>query len=138
MTDNMKIEESVITVTDGAIEKIKSLMAEKQLTEHGLRVFVAGGGCSGMQYGMAFEGNIREDDSVMETDGVKIVIDPVSMPYLTGASIDFVGDLMGGGFRIDNPNAVASCGCGSSFRTKNDEGAAAGHGHGGGCGCGGH
>jgi len=94
-----------------------------------------GGGCSGMQYGMALEAEARDYDHVIEQDGVKIFIDPTSMMYLEGATIDYVDSIMGGGFKIENPNAVTSCGCGSSFKAKNGggyEGAAGG----GGCGCG--
>jgi iron-sulfur cluster assembly accessory protein len=131
-------EEAVITVTPEAVAKIKGLIAEKELTDHGLRVFVAGGGCSGMQYGMAFENSPRESDLISEIDGVRIIVDPISLDYLRGSNIDFVDNLMGGGFRIDNPNAVASCGCGNSFRTKDEAGGTA-HSHaGGGCSCGGH
>lgn len=126
-------QESIITVTPLAVDKISSLLAEKELTDHGLRVFVSGGGCSGLQYGMAFEGNPRESDSIVEVGGIKVIIDPVSLPYLQGSCIDFVDNLMGGGFAIDNPNAVSSCGCGHSFRTTDSEG---GHQHsGGGCSC---
>jgi len=121
-------EEAVVTVTPVAVEKIKGLIAEKELTDYGLRVFVAGGGCSGMQYGMAFENNPRENDLITEIDGVQIIVDPVSLDYIKGANIDFVDNLMGGGFRIDNPNAVSSCGCGNSFRTNEEAG--------GGCSCG--
>ena len=131
-------EEAMITVTPEAVAKIKGLIAEKELTDYGLRVFVAGGGCSGMQYGMAFENNPRESDLISEIDGVRIIVDPISLDYLLGSSIDFVDNLMGGGFRIDNPNAVAACGCGNSFRTKDEAGGAT-HSHaGGGCSCGGH
>lgn len=128
------IETAVVSVSPLAIEKIKGLLAEKGLAEHGLRVFVAGGGCSGMQYGMAFEGSPRETDTIVNADGVRIVIDPVSLDYLRGANIDFVDSLMGGGFSIENPNAVSSCGCGSSFRSKDEAGTEHAH-AGGGCGC---
>jgi iron-sulfur cluster assembly protein len=133
MTEQTNTEESVISVTPGAIAKIKGLIAEKNLEGYGLRVFVAGGGCSGLQYGMAFENNFLESDRLVDIDGVKIVIDRVSLDYLHGASIDFVDNLMGGGFRIDNPNAAATCGCGNSFRTSGQ----AGHdtARSGGCGC---
>lgn len=114
----------VIEVTPLAAGKIKELLEQRGLGEdHALRVFVAGGGCSGMQYGMAFENNIQEFDTVVSTDGVKVVIDATSMMYLEGAIIDFVDSLMGGGFRIENPNAVSSCGCGHSFRTEDSAGA---------------
>jgi iron-sulfur cluster assembly accessory protein len=121
-----------LTITSVAAGKVRALMAERQLEGHALRVFVQGGGCSGLSYGMAFEQTIYEQDRVVESDGVRLVIDPTSLSYMAGSEIDFVDSLMGGGFAINNPNAVSSCGCGHSFRT--DEGAAAGHG-GGGCGC---
>lgn len=133
MAEQTTTETDVITVTPVAIEKIRALLVEKNLTDHGLRVFVSGGGCSGMQYGMAFEPNPQETDIITEIDGVRIIIDPVSLDYLRGACIDFVDNLMGGGFSIDNPNAVSTCGCGQSFRT-GEQGAAGGH-HSGGCGC---
>ena len=85
---------------------------------HGLRVFVSGGGCSGLQYGMTFDDNPRPVDSVFEQHGMRIIIDPQSRQYMEGASIDYVDSLMGGGFHIENPNAVSSCGCGHSFRSK--------------------
>jgi iron-sulfur cluster assembly accessory protein len=136
---NIQEEVAVLSVTPTAVGKIKGLLAERNLTDAGLRVFVAGGGCSGMQYGMAFETNPQTTDRVVEIDGVKLIVDPVSMPYIAGARIDFVDSLMGGGFRIENPNAVSSCGCGSSFRTSGDAGADS---HGGAsassCGCGNH
>jgi iron-sulfur cluster assembly protein len=122
-----KTEELVsdgIALLPAASTKIKTLLAERNLAGHGLRVFVAGGGCSGLQYGMAIEPEAGELDSVFEQDGVKIYVDPNSMMYLSGATIDYVDNLMGGGFRIDNPRAVATCGCGHSFRTSG----AAGHG----------
>jgi iron-sulfur cluster assembly protein len=133
---NVEVIEAV-SVTPLAADKIKTIMAEKSLTEHGLRVFVAGGGCSGYQYGMAFENNFLETDTVIEMSGVKVVIDHISLGYIQGATIDYVDNLMGGGFRIENPNAVAACGCGSSFRTK-EGGEAEAHDHAhaeGGCSC---
>jgi iron-sulfur cluster assembly protein len=109
-----------------AAAKIKELLQARNIPGYALRVFVSGGGCSGMQYGMAFEGNPQEFDSVVEVEGVRLVIDPTSLMYLGGAIIDFVDSLMGGGFRIENPNAVSTCSCGSSFKTKKGE-------HGAGC-----
>ena len=94
---------------------------------------VAGGGCSGMQYGMALEAEARNYDHIIEQDGVKVFIDPTSMMYLNHATIDYVDSIMGGGFKIENPNAVTSCGCGSSFKTKESGGYAEAAG---GCGCG--
>lgn len=138
--------EQIITVTPAALSIIQNLLVERNIPGHALRVFVSGGGCSGMQYGMAFEEFPREFDCVIEQDDVKLIIDPTSLMYLQGANIDFVDSLMGGGFRIDNPNAVSSCGCGHSFRTGDDEGGEDGCGCGGGgggdgscgCGCGSH
>src|SRR5262245_50904742 len=106
-----------ITLFPAAADKIRSILQERNLVTHGLRVFVAGGGCSGMQYGMAIEPEPGEFDSVFETQGVKLFVDPTSLMYLMGATIDYVENLMGGGFKIDNPNAVSTCGCGHSFRT---------------------
>lgn len=125
-------ESAIVTVTPTAVQRIKSLKVEKGLDEGlGLRVFVSGGGCSGMQYGMAFDPNPQESDHVVRLDGVTLIVDPVSLPYLMGANIDFVDSMMGGGFRIDNPNAVSTCGCGHSFRTSGEAGAS----EGGSCGC---
>ena len=128
-----------IKLTDAAAEMVRGLLQQKNVPDHGLRVFVSGGGCSGMQYGMALEAEARPYDHVVEDKGIKVFIDPTSMMYLTGASIDYVDSLMGGGFSIDNPNAVSSCGCGHSFKTA-DQGTAAGAepaaATGGGCGCG--
>jgi iron-sulfur cluster assembly protein len=93
-------------------------------------VFISGGGFSGYLYGMALENNIRDDDLSWDFDDVKLVVDEVSINYLRGATVDFVEDVMGSGFKIENPNAVSSCGCGSSFRTKDEAGASSG-----GCGC---
>lgn len=119
-----------IALLPAAANKIRSLLTERNMPSHGLRVFVAGGGCSGMQYGMSIEKEPGEFDSVFERDGVKVFIDPTSMMYLAGAQIDYVDNLMGGGFRIDNPNAVSTCGCGHSFRTSGSAAAS----NGGGCG----
>jgi iron-sulfur cluster assembly protein len=94
------------------------LLLQRNIPNHALRVFVSGGGCSGLQYGMAFEESPRDFDNVVEVEGIRLIVDPTSLMYLQGAVIDFVDSLMGGGFRIDNPNAVSSCGCGHSFRTK--------------------
>jgi iron-sulfur cluster assembly accessory protein len=107
-----------ISITTNAAKRIHQLMEEKELHGHALRVFVSGGGCSGFQYGMAFEPGPRESDKHFSHENVEVVIDPVSLGYMTGATIDYVEDLMGGGFSIQNPNAVASCGCGNSFRTE--------------------
>jgi iron-sulfur cluster assembly accessory protein len=111
----------VITVTEAAAEKLKKILEEKGLTDHGLRVFVSGGGCSGLQYGMAFAEAPMEDDQVFEGGNIKLIVDSGSLMYLRGAEIDYIDSLMGGGFRIENPNAMQSCSCGSSFRTEAGE-----------------
>jgi iron-sulfur cluster assembly protein len=108
----------MITVTESAAQKLAGILEQKNIKEtHALRVFVKGGGCGGMQYGMTFDDAVREDDEVYEQYGLRVVVDPTSLFYINGASIDYVDNLMGGGFHIENPNAVSSCGCGSSFRT---------------------
>lgn len=124
---------SVLSLTPVAAGRIRRLLEEKNIPNRGLRVFVSGGGCFGMQYGMAFEAEAQDGDLVVENHGVKLLVDPVSIFYLEGSSIDYIeDDLMGGGFKINNPNAVASCGCGHSFRTSQQASEA---GYGGGCGC---
>lgn len=131
--DETTIEET-IHLTASAVKTVRDLLTQKNVPDYGLRVFVSGGGCSGMQYGMALEAEARAYDHVIEQDGVKIFVDPTSMMYLNQATIDYEESLMGGGFKIDNPNAASSCGCGTSFKAKN--GPAAATGGGGGCGCG--
>lgn len=113
--DRIAAETTVLTLTAAAAERIKSLRDEKGLNaEHGLRVFVAGGGCSGLQYGMAFDNNPQISDEVVEHHGVKLIVDSGSLPYLLGAHIDFIDTPMGGGFRIENPNVESTCACGGS------------------------
>ncbi|KAA3648673.1 MAG: iron-sulfur cluster insertion protein ErpA [Chloroflexi bacterium] len=132
---NVEIQTPVetITVTEAAAKAVQEMLDERNLEDHALRVFVAGGGCSGYQYGMALEPNIRETDIKLEQNGVTVVVDEMSINYLQGASIDFVSDVMQSGFKIDNPNATSGCGCGNSFRTDGED---APHAHGdGGCGC---
>ncbi|NTU81536.1 MAG: iron-sulfur cluster insertion protein ErpA [Chloroflexales bacterium] len=107
----------MLSVSETASSRLLAMMSEKQLDGYALRVFVAGGGCSGMQYGMTFDDETREGDSEFTASGLRVLVDPISAGYLMGASIDFIDSLMGGGFKIDNPNAVSSCGCGHSFRT---------------------
>jgi len=119
-------EGSEVILLPMAAEMVRKLLTEKKRPDGCLRVFVSGGGCSGMQYGMTIESAPGEMDSVFETDGVRVVIDPISMTYLLGATIDYVDNLMGGGFKIDNPNALTSCGCGHSFRTGGTPNAATG------------
>ena len=108
----------MVTLTANAAEKLCGILEQKGIAEtHGLRVFVKGGGCGGMQYGMTFDDQTRDSDQVYEQHGMRVLVDDVSLFYIDGASIDYVDNLMGGGFHIDNPQAVSSCGCGSSFRT---------------------
>jgi iron-sulfur cluster assembly protein len=118
------VEETMaLTLTPTAQGKLQQLLKERNIPDYGLRVFVAGGGCSGLQYGMAFEAKARDFDTVIDQGGVHLFVDPTSLMYLAGASIDYVDSLMGGGFKIENPNAVSTCGCGHSFRTQ-DSGSA--------------
>ncbi len=129
-TDEVQTDQ--ITLTPAAAQAVLDLLAKRNLSGYALRVFVSGGGCSGFQYGMALENQIRDADLTYEMHGVKLVVDEISINYLQGSTVDYVDTLMGSGFKIENPNAVASCGCGNSFRTKessasNDSGS---------CGCG--
>ena len=108
----------MLTLTDKAADKAKELIEEKGLQgQAALRVFVVGGGCSGYQYGMALARQTEDDDLVIEHDGIKVVVDPGSAPFLEGAEIDYVDDLMRAGFTISNPTAINSCACGQSFDT---------------------
>jgi iron-sulfur cluster assembly accessory protein len=125
------VESEGITMTPAAIARAKRMQEERGLTQVALRVFISGGGCSGLQYGMAFEPQPQRSDLRYSFEGLEVVVDPTSIGYLAGSSIDYIDDLMGGGFKIDNPNAVAACGCGQSFRTK-DQAAAGAHA---GCNC---
>jgi iron-sulfur cluster assembly protein len=113
----------MITVTDSAFQQLQSLVAEKGEPGKGLRILVEHGGCAGMQYGMGLD-EPKEGDEVVERDGVRVMIDPESLGYLRGSTLDYCDDLTGTGFRIQNPNAVRSCGCGTSFETTAGEGAA--------------
>lgn len=131
---NMLVEETktdFITLTPPAIQAVRDLLKKRNLEGYALRVFISGGGCSGFQYGMALENNIREQDIVDEFDGIKVVVDEISIDYLRGATVNYVDDVMGSGFKIENPNAVSACGCGNSFKTKDSSQST----QGGGCGC---
>jgi iron-sulfur cluster insertion protein len=105
----------MITVLPNAVKKVKELLAEEADPNLKLRMFVQGGGCSGMQYGFTFEEEQNEDDFDIEVDGVHLLVDAMSSQYLQGAEIDYVENLQGSQFSIKNPNAQTSCGCGSSF-----------------------
>lgn len=132
--DNPTLETTTsISLTEPAANRVRQLLDERNLPDHALRIFISGGGCSGFQYGLAIEGEPREDDLRFSYENVNLVVDPQSYGYLGGATIDYVDDLMGGGFRIENPNAVSSCGCGHSFRTEGSESPHEGHGAAGCC-----
>src|SRR5262245_29790040 len=107
----------MINVTELAASKINELLTEENKQSAGLRVFVQGGGCSGFQYGLMIEEGegATDADQVFESNGVRLYVDPISVRYLSGAEVDFVDNLTGGGFTIKNPNAKSTCGCGSSF-----------------------
>lgn len=106
-----------VTLTQPAAEVVRSIMIEKNVQGYALRLFISGGGCSGYQYGLAFDSNTREDDLVIETDGIKLVVDEVSIKYLQGATVDYVDGITASGFKISNPNAASTCGCGQSFNS---------------------
>ncbi len=109
-------EHDNITITMKAIAEVKKIKEQNSLSDdHGLRVGVKGGGCSGMSYTLGFDGKPREDDRILEAEGVRIFIDAKSMFYLMGMTLDFSDGLMGRGFTFNNPNATKTCGCGSSF-----------------------
>lgn len=118
--------EPLLTMTPEAVTQLKNFLAEQGTPDHLLRVFVAPGGCSGLQYGMTIEEAADEGDEIIEADGVRLIVDTFSAMYLKGAEVDYVHSLMGGGFTVRNPNAVASCACGHSF----DAGGSAGTAHG--------
>ncbi|MCH7480191.1 MAG: iron-sulfur cluster insertion protein ErpA [Chloroflexi bacterium] len=115
--DLLQIETDDITITSAAAEAINEMLKKRDLKDHALRVYISGGGCSGQQYGMALEGDPQASDFTFEQHGVKVVVDDVSMGYLTGSVVDYVDDVMGSGFKINNPQATSTCGCGHSFRT---------------------
>lgn len=113
---NAATEMSVpLLFTDNAASKVKELIEEEGNTALKLRVFVSGGGCSGFQYGFTFDEAVNEDDTVLEKNGVTLLIDPMSYQYLAGSEIDYSEGLEGSQFVIKNPNAASTCGCGSSF-----------------------
>ena len=104
-----------LVFTDNAANKVRQLIEEEGNNELKLRVFVTGGGCSGFQYGFTFEETVNDDDTPMQKNGVTLLIDPMSLQYLTGAEIDYQENAEGAQFVIKNPNATTTCGCGSSF-----------------------
>jgi iron-sulfur cluster assembly protein len=112
----------VITITESAANQIKQMMAAEEDENLLLRVGVQGGGCSGLSYGMGFDTEVKEQDTQFDQNGIQVVVDPDSKKILEGTVIDYKQNMMGGGFTIDNPNAIASCGCGSSFKTATNAG----------------
>ncbi len=112
------IEKTTISITERAAAKVQEFMAAEGDDAQALRVAIQGGGCSGFQYALGFDSGAQDGDEVVEAHGVRILVDPFSMPYLRGASVDYVEGLSGTGFAVDNPNVVAGCGCGSSFQAK--------------------
>ena len=105
----------MIQLTERAKKKIQEMIRAEGKPGLSLRLYVEGGGCSGMQYGLTFEGGLREDDEQVQYDGFKVLIDRMSLPFLRGTEVDYVDALMDGGFKIKNPQAKTTCGCGQSF-----------------------
>lgn len=109
------IEGATVIFTESAANKVKLLVAEENNPNLKLRVSVDGGGCSGFQYGFAFDENVGDDDTVIEKDGATLLVDVTSMQYLNGSAVDYLEGLEGARFVVNNPNAKSTCGCGSSF-----------------------
>jgi iron-sulfur cluster assembly protein len=110
------VETSLISMTPAASDKVRELLQQENDPSLALRIFVAGGGCSGLQYGMTLDEE-QEGDTVIPYGGFKVLVDEMSLGYITGSEVDYVDSLMGAGFTVNNPNAVSSCGCGHSFKT---------------------
>jgi len=125
----LETQPTVVSLSDAAALKLRELTAEETNPAIGLRVYVYSGGCSGFRYGMMLEDAPTAEDKVLEANGVKVYVDGKSVDLLQGSQIDYVDTLMGAGFTVNNPNAVAACGCGSSFRTADDAGSAKGCSH---------
>ncbi len=123
------VETGVVTMTTAAAEKVHELLKQENDPTLGLRIFVAGGGCSGLQYGMTLDEE-QDGDTVVSMNNVRVFIDDMSLGYINGSEVDYVDSLMGAGFTVNNPNAVSSCGCGHSFKTADGGGEARS------CGCG--
>ncbi|MDP5208758.1 iron-sulfur cluster insertion protein ErpA [Microbulbifer sp. 2205BS26-8] len=115
MSEAVSFSPVPLVVTDSAVAKVKSLLEEEGNPDLKLRVFVTGGGCSGFQYGFSFDELVAEDDAVIEKDGIQVLVDAMSYPYLVGANVDYEEGLSGSRFVVQNPNASSTCGCGSSF-----------------------
>src|SRR5438477_9665672 len=125
----------MINLTAAAAEKVKGILEQEKenIPQGGLRIYVQGGGCSGFQYGMVLD-EAADGDQIFDHEGIKVIVDPMSLRYLEGAEVDYKEDLMGGGFAIKNPNAGSTCGCGHSFSAGEGAGEGGGSHAGGGCG----
>lgn len=106
--------QQLLSLSESAVRRVNALLAD-EAAETMLRISVSGGGCSGFQYGFSFDARRGEDDAIVEQDGIRVVVDNMSLMYVAGSEIDFVEDLIGSSFSLRNPNATASCSCGSSF-----------------------
>ncbi len=121
MTFPEEIALQPVILTQPAAEAVRGVMSEKNLQGYALRLYVSGGGCSGFQYGLALDNNIQATDVITETDGIKLIVDEVSIKYLQGATVDYIAGLTSSGFKIDNPNAVTACNCGQSVNSEDFE-----------------
>ncbi len=106
-----------LTISEYGAQRAKTILATSEKENAGVRVFIKSGGCSGYQYGMAIDDRELEGDTIFIDRGIKLVVDQMSLPLLRGSEVDFIENMMGGGFTVNNPNATSSCGCGHSFRT---------------------
>lgn len=132
------VDTEALTLTEAAVVKVREVIEAQGQPEAGLRIYVAGGGCSGLKYGMALDTEPAPDDEIYRFGELKVFVDSMSLPYLKGARVDYVDDaLLGQGFKLDNPNAVSGCGCGQSFKTADSAAPAEGAGCGSGS-CGSH
>ncbi|HKV84706.1 MAG TPA: iron-sulfur cluster insertion protein ErpA [Ktedonobacterales bacterium] len=129
MADTIETQQALVSMTSSATEKVRELLDQEGDQSLGLRIFVAGGGCSGLQYGMTLD-EAQDGDVITEFEGIRLLVDEMSSGYIAGSQVDYVDSLMGAGFTVNNPNAVSTCGCGHSFKTSGDSGQARS------CGCG--
>ena len=129
MADTVETQQALVSMTPSAVEKVRELLDQEGDQSLGLRIFVAGGGCSGLQYGMTLD-ETQDGDVITEVEGIRVLVDEMSSGYIMGSQVDYVDSLMGAGFTVNNPNAVSTCGCGHSFKTSGDSGQARS------CGCG--
>ena len=109
-----------LILTDSAVDRIKTLLSKENKPEAGLRLYISGGGCAGMTFGMSIDDTTYSDDAIVKTKGVRVIVDKLSLIYLRGSKIDWDENLQTSGFQIDNPNAASSCGCGLSFKANKE------------------